>query len=199
MAVDPAAFCEAAANSAEYSHRLPNRLLGAISLTETGRPDRISGRFRPWPWTINAEGEGRFFSSAAAAVAAVKVLQARGVRSIDVGCMQVNLMYHPNAFGSLEQAFDPPRNADYAAHFLNALYSSSRDWPTAVAAYHSETPALGQAYRVLVMARWRGDGITPVPTRGAYGDFNAADKARGDQAYGAFAQSMRVYAAFGSH
>ena len=197
---DPGSFCETAIVTAEYMHALPSRLLGAIGLTETGRPDPTSGRFRPWPWTINAEGEGQFFSSAAAAVAAVKALQARGVRSIDVGCMQVNLMYHPNAFGSLEQAFDPRSNADYAARFLNALYAGSRDWPTAVAAYHSETPALGQAYRVLVMARWHEDAAKPlVLARGAYGDFSAADRMYGDQAYGAFAQSTRVYGAFGTH
>ena len=41
------------------------------------------------------------------AVAAVQALQARGVRSIDVGCLQVNLMYHPIAFASLDDAFDP--------------------------------------------------------------------------------------------
>ena len=56
------------------------------------------------------------------AIAAVKALQARGVRSIDVGCMQINLSYHPHAFRDLDQAFDPHANAAYAERFLTQLY-----------------------------------------------------------------------------
>ena len=199
-AADPAQLCETAATTAEYSGRLPARLLGAISLTETGRVDPATGRIRPWPWTINAEGVGQFFDTREQAVAAVRALQAKGVQSIDVGCMQVNLMYHPRAFASLDDAFDPNANANYAARFLNALYTSSKDWPAAIAAYHSETPELGDAYRVLVMARWHnGDPHTPVVIQSPYGDFAQADKAYGDQAYGAFAPRSLVYGAFSQH
>jgi hypothetical protein len=192
VVADPATLCETAITTAEYVARLPPRLLGAISLTETGRVDADSGRNRPWPWTINAEGEGQFFDTRDQAVAAVKALQARGVRSIDVGCLQVNLMYHPDAFPTLEAAFDPRTNAAYAARFLNTLYADGKDWARAIAAYHSETPALGDAYRVLVMARWQnGDLRAPALAQTAYGDF-----VRSDQAYGAFAPSSRVYGAF---
>ena len=197
VAADPAALCETAVTTAEYVNRLPARMLGAISVTETGRPEAATGRVRAWPWTINAEGEGQFFQTRQEAVAAVKALQARGVRSIDVGCLQVNLMYHPDAFASLEDAFDPASNATYAAHFLNALYASSKDWPSAIAAYHSETPVLGDAYRVLVMARWQNADPRPVPTQTvAYGDFAQPGKAYGDGAYGAFAPRSQVYGAF---
>ncbi len=197
---DPATLCETAVTTAEFVNRLPPRLLGAISLTETGRVDPATGRIRPWPWTINAEGEGQFFDTAQAAIAAVKALQARGVRSIDVGCLQVNLMYHPDAFASLEDAFDPRANATYASHFLNALYAASKDWAAAIAAYHSETPELGDAYRVLVMARWQnGDPRPVVGPRSAYGDFAQGDKPRADTAYGAFAPSTSVYGAFAPH
>ena len=205
IGADPAALCETAVTTAEYVNRLPPRLLGAISLTETGRVADASGRIRPWPWTINAEGEGQFFETKGAAVAAVKALLGRGVRSIDVGCLQVNLMYHPDAFASLEDAFDPRGNANYAARFLNALYADDKAWPVAVAAYHSETPALGDAYRVLVMARWQnGDPHAPVVSQGAYGDFAQSglaygDKAHGDRAYGAFAPRSLVYGAFAPH
>ena len=68
------------------------------------------------------------------AVAAVRGLQARGVRSIDVGCMQVNLMHHPDAFPSLDVAFDPQANAAYAARFLKELYAQTGDWTRATAA-----------------------------------------------------------------
>ncbi len=194
---DPATLCETAITTAEFVARLPPRLLAAISVTETGRVDPAHGRIRPWPWTINAEGEGQFFDTKEDAVQAVKALQARGVQSIDVGCLQVNLMYHPDAFASLDQAFDPRINANYAARFLNSLYADARNWGTAIAAYHSETPALGDAYRVLVMARWQdGDVNAGAPSQGAYGDFAQTRKAYDDDAYGAFAPRQRVYGAF---
>lgn len=202
VAADPATLCETAVTTAEYVNRLPPRLLGAISVTETGRVASTSNRTRPWPWTINAEGQGQFFDTKAQAIAATAALQANGVRSIDVGCLQVNLLYHPDAFVSLDQAFDPRANADYAAHFLNTLYAGAKDWPVAVAAYHSETPALGDAYRVLVMARWQnGEPHPPGTLPVTYGDFAQTGKAYGakaygDHAYAAFAPSTQVYGAF---
>jgi hypothetical protein len=189
---DPAGLCEAAVTSAEYVARLPPRLLGAISLTETGRLDPDKAIIRPWPWTINAQGEGQFFATRQDAIDAVRALQARGVQSIDVGCMQVNLMYHPDAFRTLEDAFDPRGNAQYAAQFLNALYADSRDWSRAIAAYHSDTPALGDAYRVLVLARWQNPDLRDtLPRRTAYRDFT-----QDAQVYGAFAPRSQVYGAF---
>jgi hypothetical protein len=211
LGADPATLCEAAVTTAEYVNHLPPRLLAAISLTETGRIDPVSGRLRPWPWTIDAEGEGRFFDSAEAAVAAVEALLLGGVRSIDVGCLQVNLMYHPEAFGSLRQAFDPHENANFAGRFLDRLYAGAKDWPAAIAGYHSETPALGDAYRTLVMARWQRADSRAVTGQIAYGDFAESGRAYGnaahadpgwgghgygDPVYGAFAPSSRVYGAF---
>ena len=107
--------------------RMPARLLGAIAEVESGRLDE-RGNLRPWPWTINAEGRGQFFASKQQAIDAVRTLQLQGVRSIDVGCMQVNLMHHPSAFASLDEAFDPTANAQYAARFLNTLYGMSQSW-----------------------------------------------------------------------
>ena len=82
-------------------------------------------------------------------------LQARGVRSIDVGCMQINLMYHPAAFSSLEQAFDPFSNARYAATFLRRLFEQSASWQAAAAAYHSQTAPIGAEYAQRVALFWR--------------------------------------------
>jgi soluble lytic murein transglycosylase-like protein len=189
----PSQLCEAAITAAERAERLPDRMMGAIALVETGRTDPTSGAPRPWPWTINAEGQGFFFASKQQAIEAVRALQARGVRSIDVGCMQVNLMFHPNAFASLDQAFDPDANARYAARFLTALHAENRDWPAAIAAYHSETPALGAAYRQLVMARWEHPSLTASIIH--YADFaprsaNYRDFVPHSQVYGAFANAF---------
>ena len=87
-----------------------------------------------------------FFDSKAEAITAVRSLQASGVRSIDVGCMQVNLMHHPDAFASLDEAFDPMRNALYAGRFLGSLYQRSSNWIVAAGWYHSATTELAADY-----------------------------------------------------
>lgn len=150
----PSLMCRAAVALAEANAGVPPQLMAAIARVESGRPDPVSGVLQPWPWTINAEGQGSFFDTKAQAIAAVRALQARGVRSIDVGCMQVNLMHHPDAFASLEGAFDPTTNAAYAARLLNELHAQTNDWGRAVALYHSATPDLALAYQRKVVAAW---------------------------------------------
>jgi hypothetical protein len=162
-AAEPGRLCRAAIQAAEREAALPAQLLMAIGRTESGRRDPDTGAFHPWPWTINAEGRGHFFPTKAAAIAAVQQLQAQGVRSIDIGCMQVNLRHHPNAFASLEAAFDPLTNARYAARFLTELNSTRNDWQRAAAAYHSQTPEFAEPYRARVMAAWAQEQARPHP------------------------------------
>ena len=150
----PADLCRPAIAAAERAHAIPHALLLAIGRVESGRRDPETGTFGPWPWTINAEGTGQFFPTKEAAIAAVRALQARGVRSIDVGCMQVNLHHHPHAFSSVEEAFDPWRNADYAARFLVDLQGRTQSWTQAAAHYHSQTPEFAEAYKRRVLAAW---------------------------------------------
>jgi len=154
QAADPTALCRSAIRAAERSNGIPQALLSALGRVESGRRDPVTGNFGPWPWTINAEGRGQYFATRAEAIAAVRALQAQGVRSIDIGCMQVNLRHHPNAFASLEEAFDPAKNAAYAARFLVSLYEASRNWLQAAAHYHSHTPEFASAYQRRVMAAW---------------------------------------------
>ena len=139
---------------AEHSTTIPERLLSAIAVVESGRRDPGTGSVAPWPWTINVEGVGHVYDSKAAAIAAVQDFQARGVRSIDVGCMQINLLAHPSAFGSLDEAFDPAANARYAARFLSQLYQQTGTWLRATAGYHSLTPEIGDEYARKVLAAW---------------------------------------------
>ena len=91
-------------------------------------------------------GAGHVLRLKAEAITAVRSLQASGVRSIDVGCMQVNLMHHPDAFASLDEAFDPMRNALYAGRFLGSLYQRSSNWIVAAGWYHSATTELAADY-----------------------------------------------------
>jgi Transglycosylase SLT domain len=150
--------CRSAAQVFEQSAGLPPGLLVAIGQVESGRLDPATGRVDPWPWAANHAGEGRYFASAPEAIAWVAAQQALGNRSIDVGCFQVNLQYHPDAFASLAEAFDPAANARYAADFLHRLHERSGNWQTAAALYHSADPVEGQWYGSRVVAAWtKGD------------------------------------------
>ena len=150
----PVPTCRPAIAASERVAGLPPQVLGAISLVESGRVDPHTGLASPWPWTINVAGTGHMFDSAADAIAAVQAAQAAGVQSIDVGCMQINLLYHPHAFETLQDAFDPTANVRYAASFLARLHSRTGDWGAAIAAYHSATPALGLPYARTVALLW---------------------------------------------
>ncbi len=149
----PGLQCRQAIRAAEQAAAIPSQLMAAIGRIESGRRD-ANGVVHPWPWSINAEGVDHVFETKGEAVAAVRTMQARGMKSIDVGCMQVNLMYHPKAFASLEQAFDPAANATYAARYLNELFTQTGSWPKATAAYHSATPERGTPYQQKVAAIW---------------------------------------------
>ena len=153
-----AVTCQQAVAAAEQSHAIPQGLLGAIAQVESGRRDPATGQFAPWPWTVNADGDGEFFDSAAQAIQFIRTSPAH---DIDVGCMQISLLHHPNAFSNLQQAFDPMANAAYAADYLRQLYTQTNDWAAAAALYHSATPALAAEYRGKVMAAWnKGAGST---------------------------------------
>jgi hypothetical protein len=149
-----AAPSDTAVDAGVCAARLPPRLLDAIGIVETGRIDPVRHVVAPWPWSINANGEGHFYDSKAEAIAAVRQLLAAGIDSVDVGCMQINLRDHPDAFASLNEAFDPAINTAYAGRFLWQLFDLTGNWPQATAAYHSQTPAIGGPYAARVMAAW---------------------------------------------
>jgi hypothetical protein len=153
-AEDPTQACGLAAARAEHEWRLPPGLLAAVGIVESGR--RTSAGLPPiiWPWTINAEGRGFYAPSKAVAIDAVRMLRLRGVRLIDVGCFQVDLFYHPLAFETLEQAFEPDANASAAALILISGRFRSTGWDGAIAAYHSSIPLSGAAYLQKVGAIW---------------------------------------------
>ena len=129
-------------------------LLQTISSVETGRWDYNKEKYISWPWTINVNGVGRHFKTKNEAVAEVKRLQAKGIKSIDVGCMQISLKYHANAFASIEEAFDPEKNVEYSAKFLKKLYTKRQDWQKAAMAYHSKIPSRGLNYKKKLVNRF---------------------------------------------
>ncbi|MEM8785513.1 MAG: hypothetical protein AAGF19_06635 [Pseudomonadota bacterium] len=146
--------CFAAAYSVEHAAELPRYILQAITLTETGRRSEDGKRMVPWPWTINVGGKGYQYRSKAEAVAAARGFVRQGHTSIDVGCAQINLKFHPRAFDSMEAAFDPPTNLSYAARLLKDRRADTKSWQQALAHYHSYTAKHGKAYAQKVMMFW---------------------------------------------
>jgi hypothetical protein len=158
--------CDRAAAQAEHTLNLPPGLLAAIGTVESGRIDPVALDRHAWPWSINADGAGYFAASKSEAIGLVRVLQARGARYIDVGCFQVDLFYHPDAFTSLEQAFDPDANAGAAARILVQGRFNATSWDQAVAAYHSASLLKGAWYLQRVLAAWHGTRNLLLPAPG---------------------------------
>ena len=148
--------CELAAAQAETAWQLPRGLLVAVGIIESGRGDLGGAGPVAWPWSINAGGRDYSLSSKSAAIQTVRALQAAGWQAIDVGCFQVDLFYHPEAFPTLEAAFDPGANAQAAARILTLARVATGSWEAAVALYHSALPASGAQYlrRVQLVLPW---------------------------------------------
>jgi hypothetical protein len=139
------ALCERAIANGAAAGGVPQEVLHAISLTETGRP--VNGRLRPWPWAINREGKGFWFRTRDEALAFARRSVLEGRHSFDVGCFQINYRWHGHHFPSLESMFDPETSAAYAAKFLRELYAEKGAWTPAAGAYHSRTPEFANRYK----------------------------------------------------
>jgi hypothetical protein len=148
------ALCDTHAARVEQAKRIPQHLLKAISLAETGRWDAARQENFAWPWTVTSLGKGHYFPDKQSALHYVRRLKSRGITNIDVGCMQINLFYHGGAFASLEQAMDPAANVAYAARYLDRLYRSTKSWTKASGFYHSTTPERAKAYKMKVLKYW---------------------------------------------
>ena len=147
-------ICAAAIEPAERERNIPRDLLTAIAKTESGRWDADREAVIAWPWTVTSGADGRFFPTKAEAIDHVRLLQARGVTNIDVGCMQINLRYHPDAFADLDSAFEPELNTAYAARFLSDLFKAHKSWGEAIRRYHSKNAKLNRPYHEKVVRAW---------------------------------------------
>lgn len=157
-------ICEQVTQIAAQQSGVPLDVMRAISLTETGRT--IEGAYRAWPWAVNMEGEAAWFADRTSATAFVLEAYARGARSFDIGCFQINYKWHGAHFASIEQMFDPLANAQYAAHHLLELYAEKGNWRDAAGAYHSRTPEYANRYMARfesILAGLRGAPSGPLP------------------------------------
>ena len=141
-------LCQIAVDKAEKNYQIKSNLLQTIASVESGRWNAQAGKRVAWPWTVHANGKGRYYKSKAEAIAAVKDMQQRGITNIDVGCMQINLKYHGKAFANLDEAFDPEKNVAYSAQFLRKLYKRNKqNWTKTAMHYHSRNLRKGTNYK----------------------------------------------------
>ena len=147
--------CVTHAAAQERANRIPHGLIQAVALAESGRWLAEDQDTKPWPWTVTSGTDSFYLPTKSAAIAKVRELKASGRTNIDVGCMQINLHYHPKAFASLDEALDPVANVAYGTKFLRDLRLQTRSWGKATAFYHSQDRARGNAYRSKVYNFWR--------------------------------------------
>jgi hypothetical protein len=164
-----ALLCEQAIRHGAATVGVPESVLRAIALTETGR--RVGGRLAPWPWAVNREGQGYWFANRAEALTFARQSLAERRPSFDLSCFQINYRYHGENFPSLEAMVEPDTAAVYAASFLRDLYAELGDWSLAAGAYHSRTPHYASRYRARFDRILAGLGGSGAPLAG---DFVAA-------------------------
>ncbi len=147
-------LCGASTQAVEQATNLPRHLLAAIAVAESGRRDDLNKIVVAWPWTVTSGSEEWYADSKREAIEVVEDLVRNGVRNIDVGCMQINLYYHSDAFKTLDEAFDPLTNVSYAAAYLTKLRKRTSNWMTAAGNYHSATPEFHNRYRARLKEIW---------------------------------------------
>jgi soluble lytic murein transglycosylase-like protein len=128
---DNARPCEREMARAAKLHGIPLGILYAVGLTETGRRGAL------YPYALGAEGQTVFAKNMDDAIASFETMRHRGVKLIDLGCMQINHYYHGDKFDSVRAIFDPGKNVDYAARFLKELKQREGNWTMAVARYNA--------------------------------------------------------------
>jgi len=193
---DPTVQCLRYVQSYERSMRIPSGLLVAISYVESGRPIGPNNSPVAWPWTINVGGRGQYFETKEQAVQETRRLMDEGQRSIDVGCMQINLRYHPNAFRSLDDAFDPATNVAYGAQYLQSLHNVQGSWQKAVERYHSSDDGRRAEYRDRILDFWNRDARDMIMNAVLAEDTNTPyHHALNDFAAGRYEQALDKYQA----
>jgi soluble lytic murein transglycosylase-like protein len=131
LAQSPTGQCEREMMRASSKYGVPLGMLYSVGLTETGRRGSLQ------PYAMNVEGKAVFSNSAAEAIQRFEEASRGGARLIDLGCMQINHLYHRENFSSLEGMLNPRTNVEYAARFLRELKARHETWTMAVARYHA--------------------------------------------------------------
>lgn len=149
--------CEQAASVVERTLDIPEGLLAAIARVESGNH----------PFAVNVNGLAVQFARRSLATDAVRTMLESGAMGqrprVDVGCFQINLGWHPHAFSSVEDGFNPLSNGLAAGLLLRQLHLETHDWRKAVARYHAASQE-GVRYAQTVFQRYeRNDPSVTFP------------------------------------
>lgn len=125
------AICEREIIRAAELHAVPIAVLYAVGLTESGRKGQMT------PYALNIAGVSVFPDTVEHGLRTIAIHSAKGVKLIDVGCMQINIHYHLKNFSSVVAMFDARANVEYAAKFIKSLRNMTGSWTMAVARYHA--------------------------------------------------------------
>ena len=137
-------------NAAAYAGVDVNTLYG-IALQETGI-QWSDGTFRPWPWSLCVnksqngilKGAYRFNTKQDAQRALINMLD-KGVNNVDVGLMQINVMWNGHRVKDKASLLEPSVNLTVAASILKDVNNSQQAYD-AVGKYHSFNTERGLAY-----------------------------------------------------
>ena len=130
----------------EERNKIPSGLLLAIATIESGSE----------PYALNIQGKTVIRKNKREAAALIHGALAEGITNIDIGVMQLNIRWHRENFGSIEEMLDPKKNIEYAASFLLTLYKKYGDWHKAVRFYHSSTAEYYRKYSRKITLAWIG-------------------------------------------
>ena len=133
-------LCTVNIAGAERAQGIPEGLLQAISVTESG----LNGQ--PYPWALNLGGRVVYASTHDAAKKILGDRSAKGRKNLYAGCMQLSVKYHGGAFASLGDLLLPQRNVAYAAKYLASHHEDLGDWQSAVLRYHGGKARHSAAY-----------------------------------------------------
>lgn len=140
----PRAACLAAAKRSERIHGLPDGLIVALALSESGLHAHA----------LNIGGRAVFPETPAEARALLAA--APGGAAVMAGCVQVNAWVHAR---NSDWPLDADRSANWAGGLLRRWYNETGSWTTALARWHGGSPA--STRRVLCRVRAKLDVTAP--------------------------------------
>jgi hypothetical protein len=144
MPGSPRAACLAGARRAERVHGLPQGLLVAIALSESGLHAHA----------LNIGGRAYFPDDLP--TARRLLVQAPARQSIMAGCVQVNARVHARG---ADWPLDPVRATDWAGGLLRRWYTETGTWEEAIRRWHGGSPASSQ--RVICRVRAKLEVTAP--------------------------------------
>jgi len=139
-------------------HGVPVEVFFSMIKTESGRT--FSGRYLPWPWTLNVNHKAYYYDNKRAAVLALQRFLQNPKNKIAVGLGQIYLPAHGKKFINPLTLLDPHVNLNFAAQLLKYEFkrakkqSAQSNWWTAVGRYHHPSKEkYAKPYREIVFRK----------------------------------------------